>query len=77
MSAWMGDVNMKVDKHDEGFNEVEGTVTRVEVKQVTASSTSTSSCQKSGRFFVNTQDTINSARERGSQKSLLSCTHAL
>ena len=35
----------------------------------------TSSCQKSGRFFVNTQDTINSARTRGSQKSLLSCTH--
>ena len=30
-----------------------------------------------GAFFVNTQDTINSARERDWQKSLLSCTHAL
>ena len=37
----------------------------------------TSNCQKPGRFFVNTQDTINSARERGLQKSLLSCTQAL
>ena len=27
--------------------------------------------------FLSTQDTINSARERGSQKSLLLCTHAL
>jgi hypothetical protein len=34
-------------------------------------------CQKSGRFFVNTQDTIYFGRERGLQRRHLSCTHAL
>ena len=37
----------------------------------------TSTCQKAGRLFVSAQNTINSMREIGLQKSLHSCTHAL